>query len=45
MSNIICLCLGLILGMPLGWAVVLVLADISAQWRQKTPTKDEWKVM
>lgn len=42
MSNIICLCLGIVLGAPLGWAVLLCLVNRPIR---RAPTKDEWKVM
>lgn len=42
MSAVIILIIGVILGMPLGWAVFLFLMDRKPK---RPPTKDEWKVM
>ena len=44
MDGIIGLFAGLFIGVPLGWAVLYLIAAICTR-QKKPPTKDEWKVM
>jgi hypothetical protein len=41
-SNVICLLIGMVLGMPLPMMMMVLMADLRST---RPPTKEEWKVM
>jgi len=45
MSCIISLFIGVVIGVPFGWALLFCAADLAAKRRRRPPTKEEWKVM
>lgn len=44
MSEVISLFIGVVLGVPLGWAVLFCAMDLAGR-PKRDPTKEEWKVM
>ena len=45
MNCIISLFIGVVIGMPLGWAVLICAIDFAGRSKRRPPTKEEWKVM
>ena len=44
MDGLIGLCVGLFIGIPLGWTILYIIAVLSTRPKEP-PTKDEWKLM
>ena len=45
MSCIVALLIGIVIGVPFGWALLFCAADFAGSQRKSPPTKEEWKVM
>lgn len=45
MNCIIALFIGVVIGMPLGWAAFICAIDLAGRPKRRPPTKEEWKVM
>lgn len=44
MNCIFALFIGVVIGMPLGWAVFICAIDLAGRPKKRPQTKDEWKL-
>lgn len=44
MNCIIVLLIGIVIGVPFGWALLFCAVDFAGRRRRRPPTKDEWKL-
>ena len=44
MSCIISLLVGIVIGVPFGWALLFCAIDFAGMSNRRPPTKDEWKL-